>query len=90
MLKAEKISYLPKMYYKYYIREGSIMHSKFEEKRTLQMMQVLENLYQQIHALEYISNMDKQRAFAMVYTKRFFEDILEPTVYIRFNERKKC
>ncbi|MDF2865559.1 MAG: hypothetical protein K0R72_368 [Clostridia bacterium] len=76
LLKAEKVIYVPKMFYKYYMRENSIMHSNFSEKK-FQIIKILEILFEKIDNLN-ITKEDKDRAKNSVSYDRIYFELLEP------------
>jgi len=85
LLKSKKVVYVPRMYYKYNIRENSIMHSSFNEKK-FQIIDILEILFSRIDSL-YISNIDKDRAKKSVCYDRIYFELLEPLAKEKFTTR---
>jgi hypothetical protein len=87
LLKAEKIVYTSKMYYKYCIREDSIMREDFNEKK-FQIIDILEILFSRIDTLN-IQNIDKERAEKSVCYDRIYFELLEPLAKEKFWNRYK-
>lgn len=77
LLKAKSIKYVPKAYYKYTIRNNSIMHKEFDEKN-FKIIDVLKILFYRIDELKDISQDDKLRAKNSVYYDRLYFELLEP------------
>ena len=76
--RAKSIKYMNKPYYKYCLTPGSIMRTDFDE-RNLQMIEIFNILFDRIEKLD-ISKDKKDKALYMVYTRRFYEEILEKIV----------
>ena len=75
MLRAKKISYIPYMFYKYLQNEESVMHEKYGIKQ-LNLINAIEIVCNRIENME-ISKDDNEKAKYMIYTRRFYEEILE-------------
>lgn len=75
VLKAEKISYIPKALYKYVQNENSVMHEKFDINQ-LNLINALEIIYERIEKLD-LPEEDCKKAQYMIYTRRFYEELLE-------------
>lgn len=78
VLKAEKISYIPKALYKYVQNENSVMHEEFDINQ-LNLINALEIIYERIEKLE-LPEEDCKKAQYMIYTRRLYEEILEKIV----------
>ena len=76
LLKAKKIVYLNKPYYKYYLSEGSIMRSDFDEKK-FQMIDVFKILFERLDNMN-LNKEEKEVYEYMVYTRRLYEELIEP------------
>lgn len=76
LFRAKKIVYIPKMYYKYCIRENSIMRKDFNENK-FKIIDILEILFSRIDSLD-ISEADKSRAKSCVCYDRIYFELLEP------------
>ncbi|MEG2348019.1 MAG: glycosyltransferase [Clostridia bacterium] len=87
MIKANKISYIDDMYYKYYLSNNSIMRSEFSNKN-LQLIDSLSLVISRINNLE-ISNDEKNKYKYMIFTRRFYEDILEPISMLEKKNKKE-
>ena len=86
--RANKIKYINKPYYKYYLSEASIMRTSFNEKN-LQMIDIFDILFKRLSKEESISDEEKCKMIYMVFTRRFYESILEPISKLKFKERYK-
>lgn len=75
LLRANKICYLNKPYYKYFLSDSSIMRSEFDEKK-FQMIDIFEILFERLDDMN-ISITDKEMYKYMTYTRRFYEELLE-------------
>jgi glycosyltransferase involved in cell wall biosynthesis len=87
LFRAEKIVYIPKMYYKYCIRENSIMRESFNENK-FKIIDILEILFSRLENLN-ITNMDKDRAKNSVCYDRIYFELLEPLSKETFKNRYK-
>ena len=76
--RANSIKYINRPYYKYCLTPGSIMRTDFDE-RNLQMIEIFDILFDRIEKLD-ISKDKKDKALYMVYTRRFYEELLEKIV----------
>lgn len=85
-LRSKKIKYLNKPYYKYCIRDDSIMRSEYNENN-LQMIDVLEILIKRLKDLS-ISENDKLKAIYMASTRRYYEEILEKLMLVNNNKKE--
>lgn len=86
LLKAENVVYIPKMYYKYYIRIGSIMHREFSEKK-FEIIDVLKILFLRIDKLDDVLVDEKNRAKNAAYYQRIYFELLEPLANEDFDKR---
>ncbi len=84
--RANKIKYINKPYYKYYLSKSSIMRSTFSEKN-LQMIDIFDILFSRISLESKLSQDEKNKMLCMVYTRRFYESILEPIANLKLNDR---
>ena len=76
--RANSIKYINRPYYKYCLTPGSIMRTDVDE-RNLQMIEIFDILFDRIEKLD-ISKDKKDKALYMVYTRRFYEELLEKIV----------
>lgn len=88
MLRAQNVTYIPKMNYKYLIRKSSTMRLEFDEKK-FQIIEILKILFFRIDALSSISRDYKQRAKVSIYYDRLFYELLEPLDQLNKENRKK-
>ena len=86
LLRAKKIIYLNKPYYKYYLSEGSIMRSEFDEKK-FQMVDIFRILFKRLDEMNLKEN-EKEMYEYMVYTRRLYEELIEP-IAIMNNDKIK-
>lgn len=84
--RTDKIKYVNKPYYKYYLSESSIMRSDFSEKN-LQMIDIFDILFTRLASESKVTLDDNQKMECMVYTRRFYEDLLEPISKQKFSKR---
>lgn len=75
--RTDKIKYINKPYYKYYLSNASIMRRNFNEKN-LQMVDIFNILFNRLDKEKNLSIDDKQKMECMTYTRRFYESLLEP------------
>ena len=85
--RAGKIKYVNKPYYKYCLRPNSILRTDFDEKN-LQIIDIFYIIYERVNKLS-ISNDDKEKAMYMIYTRRFYEFLLENISKEKFINRIK-
>lgn len=85
--RASKIKYVNKPYYKYCLSPNSIMRKTFDENN-LQMIDIFNIIFNRIKELN-ISDDDKEKAMYMVYTRRFYEFLLENISKQKFSNRFK-
>lgn len=85
--RASKIKYVNKPYYKYCLSPNSIMRKTFDENN-LQMIDIFNIIFNRIKELN-ISDDDKEKAMYMVYTRRFYEFLLENISKQNFSNRFK-
>lgn len=74
-IMAKNIEYLPNMYYKYYISDTSVMNSNFNINN-LALIDMLKISFERINNLK-ISDDEKDKYKYMLFTRRFYEDLLE-------------
>lgn len=86
--RTNKIKYINKPYYKYYLSESSIMRSSFNEKN-LQMIDIFDILFKRLGNEDKLNYDEKSKIIYEVFTRRFYESILEPMIELNFKERYK-
>lgn len=86
--RTNKIKYINKPFYKYYLSESSIMRSIFNEKN-LQMIDIFDILFKRLDLEDELKSDEKSRIIYEVFTRRFYESILEPMTELSFKERYK-
>ena len=84
VLKAKRVVYIPEILYKYVQNENSVMHENFGLQQ-LNLINALEIVCNRIDNLN-ISEPDTIKAQYMIYTRRFYEELLEK---IMLSSRKK-
>lgn len=84
--RSDKVKYINKPYYKYYLSETSIMRTDFN-KKNLQMIDIFDILFTRIDSENYLSLDDNKKMKCMVYTRRFYESLLEPISKQKFSNR---
>ena len=85
VLKSERISYIPEMLYKYVQNEESIMHKEYGVEQ-LNLINALEIVCDRIQNLN-LSNEDCQKFQYMIYTRRFYEELLEKIMLSNCKEK---
>lgn len=85
MLISNNIIYLNKMYYKYYTNLESIMNSEFN-LNSLMIIDALNILFNRMDELN-IEYDIKEKSKYMVYTRRFYEELLE-NIMLQDNKKK--
>lgn len=86
--RTNKIKYINKPYYKYYLSENSIMRSSFGEKN-LQIIDIFDILFNRLQDEKEKTLDEKEKMKCMVYTRRFYESLLEPITKLNFKKRYK-
>lgn len=86
--RTNKIKYINKPYYKYYLSESSIMRSNFS-KKNLQMIDIFDILFERLGNEDKLKSVEKEKIIYEVFTRRFYESILEPMIELNFKERYK-
>lgn len=86
--RTNKIKYINKPYYKYYLSESSIMRSSFNEKN-LQMIDIFDILFKRLELEDKLNYDEKSKIIYEVFTRRFYESILEPMAGLSFKKRYK-
>lgn len=84
--RTDKVKYINKPYYKYYLSDSSIMRTDFNEKN-LQMIDIFGILFKRLDKEKSLSFEDNQKMKCMVYTRRFYESLLEPISKQKFSNR---
>lgn len=78
VLKAKRVVYIPEILYKYVQNENSVMHENFGLQQ-LNLINALEIVCNRIECID-IKESEKNDAKYMVYTRRFYEELLEKIV----------
>lgn len=79
ILKANKISYIDEMLYKYVQNGDSVMHEEFGITQ-LNLINALEIVCSRINELSNLSTDEKEKAIYMISTRRYYEKILEKII----------
>lgn len=79
VLKANKISYIDEMLYKYVQNYDSVMHEEFGDTQ-LNLINALEVICNRINELSNLSDNEKEKAVYMISTRRYYEKILEKII----------
>ncbi len=93
-LKANNVKYIPKMYYKYYLSENSAMRTEFSNDN-FNLLDAITILFKRMDDM-FVKFEDSDVTYKeveeyknMIFTRRFYEDILESIVYIKDVDKKK-
>ncbi|MBO5477512.1 MAG: glycosyltransferase [Clostridia bacterium] len=87
LLRAKKIVYTAKPYYKYYLSEGSITRSGFS-KKNFQMIDIFNLIFERLDN-ELGDNPDKEMYQYMIYTRRIYEELIEKIVLEKLDKKEK-